>query len=66
MIVIKIEYYTKDKMLNFELFNDIEKAYKFYKSADVFGVEIVKANDKYIYFEENGVLNYEDKAGLIK
>lgn len=65
MIVIKIEYFDDEKNLNFEIFNDIEKAFKFVKEneKEIYGIRIIKVNDKRIFIE-NDELNYEDVSDL--
>ena len=71
MKCIKIDYKSGDGSETFELFNDIEKAFKFVE--DHFGkikpfedlkVSLVHANDNNLYFEEDGALNYEDNSNL--
>ena len=70
MKVIKIEYLNEDGFIGFELFDNIEKAFKFYKKVvkskmfDKF--YLVEVNDNNIYYEDDGILNYEDNSELFK
>ena len=66
---ILIEWYNRldegDKSsTTYELFEDIDKAFKFAKEVKVKIIDLVKANN--IYYEEDGKLNYEDFSNTIE
>ena len=69
--LILVEYYNHleegdDHGTTFELFEDIEKAFKFAKGVKVCRIDLVKSNNTY-YEEIDGkqVLNYEDNFNYL-
>ena len=70
MKVIKIEYILDGDDLEhttFELFDNINKAFDFLKKVNreyIKEVDLVEVNEKNIYYENGGSLNYEDNSSL--
>jgi hypothetical protein len=67
--LILVEYLSFEQNINFELFENIKKAFEFCKRVNVKRIDLVDVNKSHIFYDESGggkVLNYEDNAGLIK
>ena len=66
---ILVEYYLEEvgkfkQFVNFELFDNIKKAFDFARNVNVRSIDLVKANNT--YHEEDGLLNYEDQYDTIR